>query len=275
MSAILKTLKKLEEEKSLVEQNLDIEDMVKQSEALAPTTTRTQKSSFIAALLGLVGVMISLYYVYQSKNLDQQFEKSFQVTRPKVAPNKGVKASQPKEPHPYNRVNATSGIPLAQIPEMKKTISPDNRTTVFEGKVEDGQGPLLNSKQVIKKFDEPLSKEEKATVAKAIKEATPPVALKEIHTMIEQAKVAAKNQKETSRIKPRHNSVYIPGLKVKGIIFLTANNPFNHILVSTPKDHNKKLKVGQSILGAKLTNIHSDRAVFLYKDKIAETSIGE
>ncbi|MEC7641339.1 MAG: hypothetical protein VYC17_04200 [Nitrospinota bacterium] len=264
MSAILKTLKKLEEEKNLVEQNLDIEDMVKQAEVMASSTTRRRKNSFVATLLGLTGVVITLYYVHQSKNPEQPAAESPVVTRPTVPPSGTKTVSVPKKAQVSERVQVASGIPLNQIPETETPIPAEEKTTVIEKKAEEAP-----------RTPQPVEPpEEKTPVAKIIEE-TPPVALNEIHTLIEQAKLAADIQQVTPKIKPRRNTVYIPGLKVKGIVFLTANNPVNHILVSTPNEDNKKLKVGQSVLGAKLTAIHSNKTVFLYKGQTTETGIGE
>ena len=102
------------------------------------------------------------------------------------------------------------------------------------------------------------------------------VALNEINTLIEEAKLAAEVERATPpQLNPRRNAIYIPGLKVKGIVYLAENNPVNHILVSTPNNPNKKLKVGQSALGATLKAIHSNKAVFSYRGQTTVTGIGE
>ena len=255
MSAILKTLKKLEEEKNLLEQNLDIEEMVKQSETITPSATRQRKTGFLASLLGLVAVLFTVYYVYQSKQPEQLVENALPL------PNSTVSLI-PKIMSPLKKAQSTSGIPLAQIPETADSISsPPNKK------------PLSVKKTTQQSVESP---EETNPLAKQKEEVVPSMALKKIHTLIEEAKLAAKREKSSPpKIESRRNLVYIPGLKVKGIVFLTENNPVNHIFISTSNNKHQKLKVGQIVLGATLKAIHSDKVVFFYKNQIIETGIGE
>ncbi len=68
--------------------------------------------------------------------------------------------------------------------------------------------------------------------------------IREIESLIQSAIIAGEtntgNLAEISEFTP-YNSPDIPGLKVKGIIFLNSDNPVNHIFVSTPNEKNRKL----------------------------------
>ena len=82
------------------------------------------------------------------------------------------------------------------------------------------------------------------------------------------------NEPEEVHIPQINNSLSIPGLKVKGIIYFSPESSSNHILVSTPKSNNHKMRVGDSIDSATLMKIESTGAVFAYQDQIAFLNIG-
>jgi len=256
MSAILKTLKKLEEEKSVLEQNLDIEEMVTQGEmAPPPSFMRSRKTGTAAVFLGLAMAVLAAYFVYKSNGPEPRAVPAASapvVKRPPV----------PQTAPPPRAKPSASGIPLARIPATKKAAAGPA-----------GQTPPAD-KQSPPPAALPAAPKE---VPLALKKNVPPlVPLSEIHTLIESAKRAADRAAgQPPKIKPRRNDVYIPGLKIKGIVFLAAGSSINHILVSTPGINNLKMRVGEDVLGATLKSIQSDKAIFLYKGRITETGIGE
>jgi hypothetical protein len=93
------------------------------------------------------------------------------------------------------------------------------------------------------------------------------------------AKVNKLPAEHPSTAKPKEaggfSGVPIPGVKMKGIIYFSANNPLNYILVTGPKDANQKLKIGEVLQDATLKDVQPDRAIFAYKDQLTQLRIGE
>jgi len=265
MSAILKTLKKLEEEKSIVEQKLDIEEMVRQSEAALPYSfVRSRATGTVAVLLGLSLLALAAYFVFQSVGPEPAqpgLSAQPEPTRSGAAAVKPAPVSQAA----LTRNPAPLGIPLAQIPETAKpVVSPAVPTP-----------PVARQSSVAPPLAVPSAVKEVPAALKKNLQAVAP--LSEIHALIESATRAAERAaNQPPEIKPRRNAAYyIPGLKIKGIVFLAEGSPINHILVSTPSVSNLKMRVGENVLGATLESIESDKAVFLYQGRITETGIGE
>ena len=95
-----------------------------------------------------------------------------------------------------------------------------------------------------------------------------------IQTATESSEMEAESFDEIPFIAP-NSALTIPGLKVKGIIFLNQDNPVNHIYVSTPDEKNRKLKVGDDLLNATLESIEAQKAIFSYQGQRVEKTIGE
>ena len=95
-----------------------------------------------------------------------------------------------------------------------------------------------------------------------------------IQTATESNEMEAESFDEFPFIAP-NSAPTIPGLKVKGIIFLNPGNSVNHIFVSTPDEENRKLKVGDDLLNATLESIEAQKAVFSYQGQRVEKTIGE
>ena len=68
---------------------------------------------------------------------------------------------------------------------------------------------------------------------------------------------------------------YIPGIKVKGIIFFEEKSSSNHAIITTPSNSNLKLRMGDRIENSILQSIHPSRVVFLYQGELIEMSIGQ
>ena len=96
----------------------------------------------------------------------------------------------------------------------------------------------------------------------------------EIQSLIASAKALA-DEPEEIRVPQINKNLFIPGLKVKGIIFFSSESPSNHIFVSTPKSSNQKVRVGGSIESATLLKIESNGAVFSYNGDRVRLQIGE
>ncbi|MFQ5674084.1 MAG: hypothetical protein ACE5G9_13455 [Nitrospinales bacterium] len=266
MSAILKTLKKLEEEKSVLDQNLDIEEMVTQGEALPPSLMRSRKTGVAAILLGLVVVALAAYLVLRSAGPESQAAR-LEPARPGPAAPAVNHSPVLQAALTPNTAPSPLGIPLARIPETVKPAESPAEPTPRDAE----QPPSPDARQALPPAAPPDE------VPEALKKNVPPlVPLNEIHALIESATRAAERAADQPpEINPRRNAAYIPGLKIKGIVYLAEGSPINHILVSTPDASNLKMRVGENVLGATLESIQPDRAVFLYKGRLTETGIGE
>jgi hypothetical protein len=257
MSTILKTLKKLEEEKSVLEKGLDLKELVLQDEEnifFNSSSKTTQKIFLIGAIL-LSGMAFGLFWTSKEKPPKNQVAR--------VSPPNTVhyKVSTPVK-NQYAR--PVPGIPLSNIPEQETPY----------------QSPSIENDFYA------IEKEIPTHVEKIIETVKPPEVVKkdnpqkhqthdvlEIQSLIATAKSLA-NEPEEAHIPQINNSLSIPGLKVKGIIYFSPESSSNHILVSTSKNNNHKMLVGDSIDSATLMKIESTGAVFAYQGQIAFLNIG-
>ena len=257
MSTILKTLKKLEEEKSVLEKGLDLKELVLQDEEnifLNLPSKTIRKICLIGAIL-FSGIAFGLFWTSKGKPPENQ------VARVSQKNTVHYKVSTPLK---NQYAIPVPGIPLSNIPEQEKPY----------------QSPSIDNKFYA------IEKETPIYVEKIIETVKPPVVVTrdnpqkhqthdvlEIQSLIATAKSLA-NEPEEVHIPQINNSLSIPGLKVKGIIYFSPESPSNHILVSTPQSNNHKMRVGDSIDSANLMKIESTGAVFAYQDQIAFLNIG-
>ena len=62
MSTILKTLKKLEEDKRLLEKDLDLKELVLQEDQKLPVTLEISRKNFLITGLILAGIIVVTHY---------------------------------------------------------------------------------------------------------------------------------------------------------------------------------------------------------------------
>lgn len=260
MSTILKTLKKLEQEKSVLEQSIDLKGMVLHGEDATLPRIEKSRSSRLSMILSVAagGLLVGLYMIYI-------FSAPETVPPPAEPPPAKRAAQQTQTTVPEKEIprmsNGHMGVPLAGIPEV-----PVKNPSPFQAAREaPPESPVLGK---------PFSAEEEIS-ASADKEQLQ--AVKEIQQVLRNAKIAGiKRPREVSVDPyPKTSEILIPGLRVKGIISLGADNPANYILVSTPEENNLKLRVGETLLDASLKSIQPNRAIFTYRGKIAVMKVGE
>jgi hypothetical protein len=262
MSTILNTLKKLEEEKSVLEKNVDLKGLLLQGqETIYPQVEDAQSQKWrmvgglivICVLLG--GVMV---YLNDSSTISLPEPKPVFTPKPVSPPPKTNKPTTPAKTSP--------GFPLAGIQDIEPSTMTDS-----------GTDPM---------YDDDFFEPEDTLVLPV--ETSPPVMdealpegaeeIREIESLIQSAITIGEadtgNLEEISEFTP-NNSPDIPGLTVKGIIFLNSDNPVNHIFVSTPSEKNRKLKVGETLLSATLEGIEAQKAVFSYQGQRVEKATGE
>ncbi len=255
MSTILKTLKKLEEEKSVLEKGLDLKELVLQDEEklFFDSPSETPRKIFLISAILFSGIALGLFWTWKKSPPENQIAR---VLPPKT--------DYYKAPVPVKNqyVTPVPGIPLSNIPEQEKHFQrPTNNFYAVEKEIPDK----------VERVIEPAKPPTVFAKANSQKHQTPDVY--EIQSLIATAKSLA-DEPEEIHIPQINKSLSIPGLKVKGIIYFSPESSSNHIFVSTPKSNNHKMRVGDSIDSATLMKIKSTGAVFAYQGQTAFLDIG-
>ncbi|MFQ5717464.1 MAG: hypothetical protein ACE5GQ_10240 [Nitrospinales bacterium] len=257
MSTILRTLKKLEEEKSVFDKNLDLKGMALHgaAEPAASFAPGNSRKTFFVLVLVLTGILLAgIYAKFSTGRQEPPVMAARNVDLPSVSP-----AAKPLEP---KKKGLHSGVPLNVIPDRKD----------FDAEPVAVHKPAPPP-EVPKRQETPAAKTPPPSLSGRDMEALAPLA--EIDAIIRSAKLAANLGSGSLPPSFRGRSVHIPGLRVRGIVFFTEGNPANYILVSTPADSNVKLKVEDTVLDATVKKIEPNKVSFFYKGQIAETGIGE
>ena len=279
MSTILKTLKKLEEEKSVLDRNVDLKELVLKDDLAGVLEEETGERPwlvsalfFLSFLLGGLGVYLWLDKAPPQKepvaSMPQKAQRSIEKTPASPSPTK--KAALP--------VPVPTGIPLASIPgsETGEEILPDEEFLWEEEEleIEFESGP--EQAALVEAPMPPASEVPPAAEAEAGENAIPvPAEVQEIDAIIKNATQAALETPSEPLPRPTAAANEAPrDLKVKAIIFFDDGNPANHIFVSTPKAGSLKMKVGDEVEGARLTAIAPNRVVFDNLGKPVEIRIG-
>ena len=241
MSTILETLKKLEEDKRLMEKELDLKELVLREDQKLQVTAKVSRKNFLFAGLALIIIILVVLIFF------------------KRSPNENHKTYLPpvpleQKPGPVERKGSepTVGIPLSKIPERHQT-----------DKEKVSENPLLVKKAPVQKFLQPVLDSELPKTEK-IRDLIQTAA-----TETEQPQPDSYSEELVSR------GISIPNLKVKGIIFFSSGSPSNHIFVSTLESKNRKARVGDTIQSATLMHIESNRVVFSYQGEVVRLRIGE
>ena len=250
MSTILETLKKLEEDKRLLEKNLDLKKLVLQEDR-KPSSHKLLKISskkFMSVGQVIAGILIGLALVWGFKPSAKNEVTHFSQANPAQNPPLIFK----------KRSGATVGIPLSNIPEYRQRYEEnisENPPSVLEAFA---QPPVL---EIRKPFAEPEAL---------------PREINEIRDLIQTAKLAAEQHEPFAYpVELATRGISIPRLKVKGIIFFSQGSSSNHIFVATSESKNRKVRVGDTVQSATLMHIESNRVVFSYRGENVHLRIGE
>jgi|TARA_B100000686_G_C16743417_1_gene947999 hypothetical protein len=256
MSTILKTLKKLEEEKSVLEKRLDLKDMVLQDEdsSYSISSLKTYPRFIWGGTLFFTGVAVTAFWLWVDKPQNMQI--------PSISPPSSFKL---RPPVPVKKQTSPSvpGIPLSNIPEQPKQqpySQPTLKNNNYSVEKDVSGNKLIKPVVPIPGFKRGAVRQEEGVY--------------EIQSLIASAKLLADEPEET-RVPQINKNLFIPGLKVKGIIFFSSGSPSNHIFVSTPKSSNQKARVGDSVESATLLKIEPNAALFSYKGDKVHLEIGE
>jgi len=255
MSTILKTLKKLEEEKSVLEKGLDLKELVLQDEEklFFDSPSEAPRKILLISAIVFSGIAFGLFWAWKGNPPENQIVRV-------SPPNTGYF----KNPAPVKNQYATPvpGIPLSNIPEQAKPyqgFAVENNFYAVEKEIPN------NAERIIEPAKPP------AVLAGGNSQQQQRRDVDEIESLIASAKSLADEEILIPQI---NNSLSIPDLKLKGIIYFSAASSSNHIFVSTPKSNNHKMRVGDSIDSATLMKIESTGAVFAYQGETAFLNIG-
>jgi hypothetical protein len=244
MSTILKTLKKLEEDKRLLEKDLDLKELVLQEDQKLPVTLEISRKIFLMTGLIMAGIIVvTLVFIGRPsvKNEEIYFSQ--------------VPQAQKKASIVRKEAVPTLGIPLSNIPEQRQR---------YEDRVRNLPPPIIK-KAPARKIFQPITESEPL-----------PHNVNEISDLIHTATL--ESIQPQSKPYPEElisRGISIPKLKVKGIIFFTSGSSSNHIFVSTSEIKNRKLRVGDTVESATLMHIESNRVVFSYQGETVHLRIGE
>ena len=240
MSTILKTLRKLEEEKNTLDQKLDLKGMLLKEDPAYPKSIKSERLKFFLLMTMVAGLLIAGGAVFPYWPSSQEVSSSRKHVLNKTP------VQQPPPFKDLSRLRAFEGVPMDAVSsnEFTTKTKPNER---------------LSSKQSTKL----LPKE------------APPIStssdMEEIETLIRSTTALAKKK---SAMLPTIQSGRIPGIKIKGIIFFDKDSSSNHIIATTESNSNVKLRVGEAVQDAILKSIHPNHVIFLYHDQLIEVGIG-
>ena len=248
MSTILKTLKKLEEEKSVLEQNVDLKGLVLHGDdhRLSPQKNGVRKITWIVGLI-CTGIVLGGVSVIFFKQADPV--KKYYSTLP------AIKESRSGNSPNLSSLNNTShqGVPLSNVPE-----------------VGDIPRDMELEQEFIEWYPEPAPPERSAESI-----SIPPTEAEDIDSLIAKVKESVQNPNPAGSKHISGRKGHISGLKVKGIIYFGEDSLSNHIFISTPDRSNLKMRIGDSAQNATLESVQSSKAVFSFRDELIEIAIGE
>lgn len=240
MSTILETLKKLEEDKRLLNRHLDLKDMVLQEDQKGPVEKKLALSRNNILVLVFLGTLIGVALMWEFKSAKVTATPQF-AQEPLADSQSSREKSRPEA--------TTVGIPLSNIPDREHRQNPAKKKDPPQVM----ETPALETRRPVA---EPL-----------------PLEVNEIRDLIEAAKLSAEQPDYSLESSAR--GISIPGLKVKGIIFFSPGSPSNHIFVSTPTRNNQKIRIGDTVHSATLRQIESNSTVFSYQGETIHLRIGE
>ena len=240
MSTILKTLRKLEEEKNTLDQKLDLKGMLLKEDTAYPKSIKSERLKFFLLMTMVAGLLIAGGAVFPYWPSSQEVSSSRKHVLNKTP------VQQPPPFKDLSRLRAFEGVPMAAI--SSNELAPKPKPNKY-----------LSSKQV----------------AKLLPEEAPPIStssgMEEIESLIRSTTALAKKK---SAMLPTIQSGRIPGIKIKGIIFFDKDSSSNHIIATTESNSNVKLRVGEAVQDAILKSIHPNHVIFLYHDQLIEVGIG-
>ena len=237
MSTILKTLRKLEEDKNALDQKLDLKGMILKEDVTSKKSIKSDQRKFFLLIAMVTGLLIAGVVFY---HLTPNYETP---SSPKHVLNKTQQTIPFKD---SSRPRAFEGVPMTAISsnELVSKAEPNKSlpSKPFTELLPEETTPVSNSSDA-----EEIKKFMRSTVALTKKQSTLP---------------------------PTIQSGHIPGIKIKGVIFFDKGSSSNHIIATTENNSNLKLRVGETVQGAVLKSIHPNYVIFFHHNQLIEVGIG-
>ena len=239
MSTILKTLRKLEEDKNTLDQKLDLKGMLLKEDTSSQKSIKSDRRKFFLLTAMVTGLLIAGVAFYH------------------WAPNYETPSS-PK--HVLNKTPTQKTVPFKD----------SSRPRAFEGV------PMtaISSNELVSKA-EPNKSFSSKPFTELLPEKTTPVSTssdtEEIKKFMGSTVALTKKQ---PTLPPTIQSGHIPGIKIKGVIFFDKGSSSNHIIATTENNSNLKLRVGETVQGAVLKSIHPNYVIFFHHNQLIEVGIG-
>jgi len=240
MSTILKTLRKLEEDKNTLDQKFDLKGMLLKEDMTSQKSIKSDRRNFFLLMAMVTGLLITgvAFYPWAPNHETPSSPKHFINKTPR---QQTTVSKDSFRPHPFE------GVPMAAISSNEsaskakpnKSLSSEPFTELLPEKTTSVS--TSSDAEEIKKFLQP-------TVALIKKQSTLP---------------------------PTIQSGHIPGIKVKGVIFFDNGSSSNHIIATTENNSNLKLRVGETVQGAVLKSIYPNHVIFFHHNQLIEVGIGQ
>jgi len=240
MSTILKTLRKLEEEKNILNQKLDLKGMLLKEDTAYPKPIKSARRKIFLIII------ITVLLVVGGTTFHQWEPKPETPTLLKQVPNK-TPISQTLPSKDLSRLRTFEGVPMEAIlpNELASKPRPDKNISV---------------KRKIK-----LLPEETPTIPASSE-------MGGMQNLIRSTTTLAKSR---ALLPTTIQNGRIPDIRIKGVIFFDKGSLSNHIIATTKNNSNLKLRVGETVQGAVLKSIYPNYVIFLYRDQLIQVSIGQ
>ncbi len=240
MSTILKTLRKLEEDKNTLDQKLDLKGMLLKEDTTSQKSTKSDQRKFFLLTAMVTGLLIAgVAFYHWAPNYETPGSPKHALN--KTPTQKTIPFKDSSRPRAFEGVpmTAISSNELVSKAEPNKSLS---STKPFTELLPEKNTPIPTSSDT-----EKIKKFMRSTVALTKKQPT---------------------------ISPTIQSGHIPGIKIKGVIFFDKGSSSNHIIATTENNSNLKLRVGETVQGAVLKSIHPNYVIFFHHNQLIEVGIG-
>ena len=239
MSTILKTLRKLEEDKNALDQKLDLKGMILKEDVTSKKSIKSDRRKFFLLIAMVTGLLIAGVVFYH------------------WAPNYETPSS-PK--HVLNKTQTQQTIPFKD----------SSRPRAFEGV------PMtaISSNELVSKAEPNKSLPSKPFTELLPEETTPVSTSSDTEEIKKFMRSTVALTKKQPTLPPTIQSGHIPGIKIKGVIFFDKGSSSNHIIATTENNSNLKLRVGETVQGAVLKSIHPNYVIFFHHNQLIEVGIG-